>query len=257
MRVHHLNCGTLNVPGGPAVFGVPFFVCRCLLIETDDRLVAVDTGIGTEDIKDPEGRLGKDWLAQVDPALDPAETLLARVVDLGFSPRDLTDVIITHHHRDHVGGLADFPWSRVHASAACRTTVEESGSRVVAAQWSHGVTWAPAPTPTPDWQGLPTWTLAGIPESIRLVSLDGHSPGHVGVLIDDPGLDLPLLHVGDAIHHHGQLACDAPAAVEAFATATEHDHAARLRTQQRLATLATGGSAHLVNAHDPSFTDAP
>jgi glyoxylase-like metal-dependent hydrolase (beta-lactamase superfamily II) len=257
VRIHDLNCGTLNVPGGPPVFGVPFFVCRCLLIETSDRLVAVDTGIGTKDIKDPEQRLGKDWLAQVNPALDPEETLLARVADLGFSPRDLTDVIITHHHRDHVGGLADFPWSRVHASTACRATVEEGESRVVPAQWSHGVTWAPAPTPAPDWQGLPMWTLDGIPESIRLVSLDGHSPGHAGVLIDDPALGQPLLHVGDAIHHHGQLACNTPPAVEAFAAATEHDHAARLRTQRRLAALVAGGSAHLVNAHDPSFTDVP
>ncbi|UNS97787.1 MBL fold metallo-hydrolase [Streptomyces tubbatahanensis] len=251
MRIHELNCGTLDVPGGEAVFGVPRFVCRCLLIELEDRLVVVDTGIGRGDIESPELRLGRDWIAQVGPALDPGETLIARVVALGFAPGDVSDVILTHHHRDHVGGLSDFPSARVHTTSACRSAVEEGEGRVIPAQWAHGVVWAPAPVPAADWRGQASWTLDGLPASIRLVALSGHSPGHAGVLVDDALGGRDLLHIGDAVHHHAQLTCTAPPAVEAFAAATQHDETARLHTQRLLAKLAGEGTVRLVNSHDP------
>ncbi|MGY1436641.1 MBL fold metallo-hydrolase [Streptomyces reniochalinae] len=257
MRIHELNCGTLDVPGGEAVFGVPHFVCRCLLIELGDRLVAVDTGIGRGDIESPGLRLGKDWIAQVGPALDPGETLLARVVSLGFDPGDVSDVILTHHHRDHVGGLSDFPSARVHATSACRSAVEEGEGRVMPAQWAHGVVWAPAPVPAAGWRGRATWTLDDVPASIRLVALSGHSPGHAGVLVDDALGGQDLLHVGDAVHHHAQLTRAAPPAVEAFAASTQHDETARLYTQRLLAELADEGSVRLVNSHDPEPLNGP
>ncbi|GAA3873389.1 MBL fold metallo-hydrolase [Streptomyces sedi] len=251
MLLHELNCGTLHVPGGSAVFGADSFVCRCLLIELGDRLVAVDTGIGRGDIASPEARLGKEWIASVAPALDRDETLFARVAALGLDPRDVSDVVLTHHHRDHVGGLSDFPRARVHATRACRSAVEEGEKRVMPAQWAHGVTWAPAPAPAPDWRGLATWTLYGLPASIRLVALAGHSPGHAGVLVEEAAAGRETLHLGDAVHHHTELTGTAPPAVEAFATSTQHDAAARLRTRELLAALAADPSLRLVNSHDP------
>ncbi|MFY1690168.1 MBL fold metallo-hydrolase [Plantactinospora sp. WMMB782] len=251
MRIHELNCGTLNVPGGQAVFGVPHFVCRCLLIELEGRLIAVDTGIGCADLESPGPRLGEGWIAQVNPALDPDETLIARVISLGLDPGDISDVILTHHHRDHVGGLADLPAARVHATSACRSAVEDGDGRVMPAQWAHRVAWAPPPTPAHPWRGQACWALDDIPASIRLVALAGHSPGHAGVLIENAAQGQELLHVGDAIYHHAQLACTAPPAVEAFAAATQHDETARLHTQRLLAELADDRSVRLVNSHDP------
>ncbi|MFF2653707.1 MBL fold metallo-hydrolase [Streptomyces sp. NPDC058045] len=266
MRIHELNCGTLNVPGGEAVLGVPHFICRCLLIELPDRLVAVDTGIGRRDIESPGPRLGKDWVELIGPALDPDETLIARVTALGLDPRDVSDVILTHHHLDHAGGLADFPAARVHTTDACRSAVDQGDGHVSPAQWAHGVTWAPAPVPAPHWRGQDTWTLDGLPASIRLVALPGHAPGHAGVLIDNlDGIDdlggidgtpgaRELLHIGDAVHHHAQLTRTAPPAVEAFAAATQHEETARLRTQRLLAELSAEGTVRLVNSHDPALT---
>ncbi|MEV6353212.1 MBL fold metallo-hydrolase [Streptomyces hydrogenans] len=251
MRIHELNCGTLHVPGGAAVFGSSHFVCRCLLIELEDRLVAVDTGIGLRDVESPGPRLGEDWVAQVGPVLDPGETLFARFGSLGLDPRDVSDVVLTHHHRDHAGGLADFPWARVHATRACRAAVEAGGEGVMPAQWAHGVRWAPAPVPAVPWRGQTSWTLDGLPASLRLVALAGHSPGHAGVLVEDVLRGRELLHVGDAVHHRAQLTRTAPPAVEAFAASAQHDEAARLRTQRLLAELADEGSVRLVNSHDP------
>ncbi|MFF9340712.1 MBL fold metallo-hydrolase [Streptomyces sp. NPDC014773] len=257
MRIHELNCGTLAVPGGEAVFGSSHFVCRCLLIELEDRLVAVDTGIGLGDIESPGLRLGEDWVARVGPVLDPGETLVARVVSLGLDPRDVSDVVLTHHHRDHVGGLADLPWARVHATSACRSAVEAGDGGVVPAQWAHGVRWAPAPVPAARWRGHASWALDGLPASVRLVALAGHSPGHAGVLVEDALRGRELLHVGDAVHHRAQLTRTAPPAVEAFAASSQHDETARLRTQRLLAELADEGSVRLVSSHDPVPLDRP
>ncbi|MFF9499671.1 MBL fold metallo-hydrolase [Streptomyces sp. NPDC014656] len=257
MRIHELNCGTLAVPGGEAVFGSSHFVCRCLLIELEDRLVAVDTGIGLGDIESPGLRLGEDWVARVGPVLDPGETLVARVVSLGLDPRDVSDVVLTHHHRDHVGGLADLPWARVHATSACRSAVEAGDGGVVPAQWAHGVRWAPAPVPAARWRGHASWALDGLPASVRLVALAGHSPGHAGVLVEDAFRGRELLHVGDAVHHRAQLTRTAPPAVEAFAASAQHDETARLRTQRLLAELADEGSVRLVSSHDPVPLDRP
>ncbi|MEU8139875.1 MBL fold metallo-hydrolase, partial [Streptodolium elevatio] len=125
--IHELNCDTPGFPGGGAVLGVSHFVCRCLLVEADDRLIAVDTGIGRRDIESPGQRLGEDWLSQVNPALDPTETLLAHVLALGLQPRDLTDVILTHHHRDHVGGLADLGGAEASVDPAAPTPCHAPG----------------------------------------------------------------------------------------------------------------------------------
>ena len=63
MRVHHLNTGTMCpigrrlVNGTGSIFQRARMVCHCLLIETNDGLALVDTGIGLDDIANPP-RLG-------------------------------------------------------------------------------------------------------------------------------------------------------------------------------------------------------
>ncbi len=57
MAIHHLNCGTL-CPRGGRLLGADGgwlaeapVVCHCLLVETSDGLVLVDTGFGTGDAR--------------------------------------------------------------------------------------------------------------------------------------------------------------------------------------------------------------
>ncbi|MFF4188578.1 MBL fold metallo-hydrolase [Streptomyces sp. NPDC001691] len=122
MRIHHLNCGSLraipllgeerlagSAPGQLAT------VCHCLLIETDsDGLILVDTGLGIADRHDPGRTLGADWVAYAQPARYPEESALRQVVRLGYAPEDVRHIVLTHLHRDHTGGLPDFPHARVH-----------------------------------------------------------------------------------------------------------------------------------------------
>ena len=72
MRVHHLNCGTICPPFGRLTRGKGsllsrgHMICHCLLIETNDGLVLVDTGIGLGDIASPRERLGAGFVAEIE-----------------------------------------------------------------------------------------------------------------------------------------------------------------------------------------------
>lgn len=67
---------------------------RCLLVRDGERLILIDTGIGTKlnhKVKPFYHLHGNDSL----------DTSLAAH---GFTPDDITDVLLTHLHLDHVGG---------------------------------------------------------------------------------------------------------------------------------------------------------
>src|SRR6185295_19585908 len=119
MRVHHINTGTMCpigqrfVNGTGSMFKRARMVCHCLLIETNDGLALVDTGIGLDDIANPP-RLGPKWVRQTTPRLDPAETAVRQVEALGYSRDDVRHLLLTHLDRDHAGGIPDFPNAKVH-----------------------------------------------------------------------------------------------------------------------------------------------
>lgn len=100
MHIHHLNTGTMCpigkslVNGTGSIFQRARMVCHCLLVETGDGLALVDTGIGLDDIADPQ-RLGTRWVRQTAPRLDPAETALHQVKALGYSPDDVRHLLLT------------------------------------------------------------------------------------------------------------------------------------------------------------------
>lgn len=108
--LHLIETGYFKLDGG-AMFGVVpksmwskqqppdennlcSWALRCLLIETSDQCILVDTGMGKkQDSKfrsffHPHGH----------------ETLLGSLETKGFSPEDITDVLLTHLHFDHCGG---------------------------------------------------------------------------------------------------------------------------------------------------------
>lgn len=67
---------------------------RCLLIETQDRKILVDTGIG--DKQDDRFR------SHFHPHGE--DTLMGSINGKGLTAADITDVFLTHLHFDHVGG---------------------------------------------------------------------------------------------------------------------------------------------------------
>jgi len=69
---------------------------NCLLVRTPDELVLIDTGNGP--------KLTPKEQAIYD--LDPGDTLLANLAEKGVRPEEITTVLLTHLHMDHVGGAS-------------------------------------------------------------------------------------------------------------------------------------------------------
>src|SRR4051812_3275756 len=105
-KIHHLNCGTLCPFGGKMVSGDGGWrgakvVCHCLLIETADSLVLIDTGMGLDDLRHPYRRLGVPFTAAFRPRRDSSDAAIEGVRRLGFDPADVRRIACTHLDLDH------------------------------------------------------------------------------------------------------------------------------------------------------------
>src|SRR5258708_16946909 len=158
-------------------------VCPCLLIETNDGLALVDTGIGLDDIAQP-GRLGRRWLRQTAPRLDPAETAVQKVKSSGYSPGDVRHLLLTHLDRDHAGGIPDFPKAQVHVhrrehEMAVLHKIAAPKGRYIAEQWQHGPDWKFYDQGGEDWFGFRGVRALGDREpEILMIPLPGPPPRH-------------------------------------------------------------------------------
>lgn len=192
--IYHLNCGTLK-PFFPRIEAVIY----CLLVETNRGLALIDTGPGRGDYLEPSLKM-KIFKWMVGMVEDPGQCARDQIRDLGFAPADVKDIILTHLHLDHAGGLPDFPDARVHIFR------EEFASRhhprgleyaYEPRHWAHNPRWVVHDEPDLDWIGFQSLRInQDLEPDIRLIPLPGHTRGHCGVAVDgDEGW---LLHCGDA-----------------------------------------------------------
>lgn len=217
---------------------------HALLVETSDRLVLVDTGMGLEDVRSPGKRLGRSFVAVMRARLGEEHTAIRQVERLGFSPKDVRDIVVTHLDLDHAGGLPDFPEASVHLhrkerdAALGRKTLKEK-ERYKAVHFAHGPKWAPHEEGGERWFGFES--VKAVADDILLIPLPGHSRGHSCVAVKaPPGSDHEwLLHCGDAYFHCSEKtsATEAPFALRAFQTVIAFDDAQRRTNAQRLRDL--------------------
>jgi glyoxylase-like metal-dependent hydrolase (beta-lactamase superfamily II) len=258
VKVHHLNCGTMRplaTPGG--------LVCHVLLVETENGLVLVDSGLGLRDAAAPSRRFGPSRRF-FRPAFDPAEAALNQVRLLGFQAQDVRHIVLTHFDVDHAGGLADFPWARVHlasgeAAAVARPRALIERLRYRSAQRAHDpLITEHTPARGESWRGFAgAEELVDVCPDLVLISLPGHSRGHSAIAVNTGSRW--VLHVGDAFYDHGQLdgAGGAPRALTAFERLVAVDRAKVRDNHRRLAELwqTPDPQLLLVNAHDPVLLD--
>lgn len=140
-----------------------------LLVRTGDRVVLIDTGLGPK----------------------AGGALMASLAAAGATPGEVTDVLITHSHGDHVGGLLDadgrlaFPRATIRMAAAEWSAMQArpQAGAMVAAIAPRVKTFAPG---------------AMVAPGITSVAITGHTPGHVGYRLRSRGQS--LLDTGDTAH---------------------------------------------------------
>jgi len=255
VKVHYLNCGTMHPRLAPVFVPHQSRVpCLCLLIETGDRLVLVDSGFGTRDMEDLS-RLGSmNVILNAIP--DKEQPAVHQVERLGFRGEDVRDIICTHLDRDHAGGLSDFPEARVHVTTAERDAAlnpsnRKERDRYRRCHFSHGPKWVTHEDISGEkWYGLECIReLTGLPPEIVLVPLHGHTRGHCGVAVDTG--DGWVLHCGDAYYVKQELT-KAPFDIKNFRRVAHVNHAKAMTSIERInsALQNSNGDVTTIAAHD-------
>ena len=159
----------------------------------------VSNGLNVLLIKRPDG------VTLVDTGLpDTLPSLLEQLSAQGVPPEAVDQIIITHAHGDHIGGLtrdgkAVFPKARLVFSAkehafwsnpANRESAPARAARIFE-QWGQSLAPYAGRVDAVD----PANPLM---EGVTLVPAYGHTPGHVGVLLSSP--TTTLLFWGDLLH---------------------------------------------------------
>lgn len=195
MTIHLLNCFTCNAHW-PSQLKTGM---ACLLIETDQGLMLLDTGLGLEDYANPT------WMTQIFRLItvmpfDPNEAAVNRIRQLGYRPDEVKHILLTHMHFDHISGLPDFPHARVHVHR--REYAAFSGGpkswidlAYIPRYTAHQPEFSLYENVDSKWFDFDAIRLPFSPE-MYFIPLFGHSRGHCGVAIKTAGGW--LFHAGDA-----------------------------------------------------------
>lgn len=113
MEYQILNSGFFYADGGAMFGAIPkkawnrkypcddqnycLMAMNCLLVWNENRVILLDTGIGTKNL----GKLSYYRFHDL-------QDISVQLKQFGFSPEDVTDVVLSHLHFDHCGGCTYF-----------------------------------------------------------------------------------------------------------------------------------------------------
>ena len=200
-----------------------------LLVLTADRVMLVDVGYGPT----------------YPASVEHGASLLVNLRALGFGAEDVTDVVFTHLHGDHIG------WASVDGVA----TFPRATYRCDERDWAFFVD-GPSAGPAnrdqaqeklrPVGEQLQTWSADGaICAGVETMHAPGHTPGN-SIIVLSSGSQRALF-LGDVVHCPVQLLEDD------WARIADVDGALARRTQMRVAQELASSGVVAVGAHFPGL----
>ena len=223
-----LDFGLFRVHSNGRVIGI----CGYLIRTDRDELVLVDGGFPSKYTADHASASAEDRLYDFGEVLScgPENSVAAQLSKCGCTADDITLLIQTHTHIDHVGALHDARQAPMLVAAAERALPKPL-------YWG-GV----QPLDWPDRDYILLDGDAEIGPSFRVMLVPGHAPGQLAMMLDLPGTGAVLL-TSDAISRPAEID-------EKFAGSM--DEAAALASAERLMAAASAENAFIIYGHDPA-----
>jgi N-acyl homoserine lactone hydrolase len=190
IRLAVLDYGVFKVHAGPRTIGICGFA-----IQTDaGEVVLIDTGFPAKYVADAAVATAEDSLGSFGQVLSITAQNMpqAQLASLGLQPSDVTLMIQSHTHIDHVGHMDGFPGAPILIAAAERALPRPlywSGKQAM--EWPdrayHLVT--------------QDFTLA---PGFEVLLCPGHAPGQLAFMVDLPDTGWMLL-TSDAISRAAEI----------------------------------------------------
>jgi glyoxylase-like metal-dependent hydrolase (beta-lactamase superfamily II) len=228
-----LNYHAYHEPDRPLRMDYFFWVAR-----NPARSVVIDTGFSPA----AGAARGRTRLMDTVPALRAA----------GLSPDDVAQVVLTHAHYDHIGGLPAFTGTGTGTGAEVVMTRDEydfwTGPMGRRGQFAH-TTEASELDHLRELRAAGQLTLTGrartVAPGIELIQVGGHTPGQAIVTVATAGG--PVILASDAVHYYEELERDRPFSIVASL-------ADMYAAFDQIRELAEAG-ARVVAGHDPLVAD--
>ena len=224
-----LDFGLFQVHSNGRIIGIPGF-----LIRTDaGENVLVDTGFPPAYAQDTMAASAADGLGSFGTVLKlTADNLPAAQLALcGLTPADITLLILTHSHIDHVGGIGAFSHVPILRSAP---------EAALPKPLYFGATCQPMHWPVARYLAVDADTQIG--PGLRVLLTPGHVPGQLALWLDLPDSG-PVLLTSDAISRPAEVD-------EGFDTADDPE--AAISSALRILKLAAGAEATVIYGHCPA-----
>jgi 4-pyridoxolactonase len=232
MKVWLLDNGSIVIEHTQLLWNVPGPQARIpvysVLVESDDGLFLFDTGIDLDHMN----RVLPFEL----PEQTPEQTIPAQLAACGFSTSDVTTLVNSHLHIDHVGGNKLFPGTRtvIHANEVAQARDHEPFEFFGYSDKS----W--------DYEGLALETVSGdveLAKGIFLYETPGHTVGHYSLLLKPGGGSTPMLFAVD-------VAYTATALEKGIQPGFHNNPSAGVRSIRRVKELAAEHGAEIFYSHD-------
>jgi N-acyl homoserine lactone hydrolase len=221
-----LDLGRFDVGPGKRRILIPGF----LLTTAAERHLLFDTGFPPAYAEDERAMALADGLDRFGRLVGygPVQTIQGALAAKGLAPADISHVILSHSHIDHVGGLPLFANAEI-----LLTVTERAEPRPLYFGTARPIAW-----PKARYRRITRATeVCG---GLRLIPTPGHTPGHLSALVKLPRQALVL--AADAINRASEPGEGFPDAM---------DPAAAALSAEKLMRLARREGAQVIFGHDP------